>query len=93
MIEAIKGGVRLHLFIQPKASKNEVIGEHNGELKIKITAPPVDGKANACVIEFMAELFRCPKRDIQILRGELSRHKTVEILGIDAETAQKVLKL
>ena len=93
MIEVIKGGVRLHLFIQPKASKNEVIGEHNGELKIKIKSPPVDGKANECVVEFMSQLFSCPKRDISIIRGEISRHKTVEILGIDAETAQKILNL
>lgn len=93
MIEITKGGVRLHLFIQPQASKNEVIGEHNGELKIKIKAPPIEGKANTEVIAFMAKLFGVAKREVTLIRGEQSRHKTVEIQGIDRETAQKILNL
>lgn len=93
MIESTKGGVRLHLFIQPKSSKNEVVGPHNGEIKIKLTAPPVDGKANQCLIEFLADLFDIPKRDIILLKGETGRHKVVELKGLEAKKTREALKL
>lgn len=92
MIEVTKGGVRLHLFIQPKASKNEIVGPHNGELKIKLTAPPVDGKANSELINFLAETYGIPKRRIQITKGETGRHKTVEIEALTLEEAQSILE-
>lgn len=93
MIEEIKGGVRLHLFIQPKASKNVVVGAHNGEIKIKITSPPVDGEANAGLIEFLSKLFKIPKRDITLVKGETNRHKVVELAGVSMTQAREILKL
>lgn len=93
MIESVKGGVRLHLFIQPQSSKNEIVGLHNGELKIKLTSPPVDGKANEGLIEFLSDLFKKPKRDFTLVKGETNRHKTVQISGIDASKAKEALKL
>ncbi|WP_413559716.1 DUF167 domain-containing protein [Bdellovibrio sp. HCB209] len=90
MIEEIKGGVRLHLFIQPKSSKNQIVGPHNGLLKIKIAAPPVDGEANAELIEFLSKLFKVPKRSITLVKGDTGRTKTVDIDGINLENAQKL---
>ena len=93
MIETVKGGVRLHLFIQPKSSKNEVVGSHNGLLKIKITAPPVDGKANECLVEFLSDILDIPKRDISIVRGETGRNKTVELTGVTENLLREKLHL
>lgn len=93
MIESVKGGVRLHLFIQPKASRNEFVGIHDKELKVKITAPPIDGRANEGLIEFVSEIFGVPKRDVQLVRGESSRHKVVEIQGVSAEKVREILNL
>lgn len=93
MIESTKGGVRLHLFIQPKASKNEVVGPHNGEIKIKITAPPIDGRANEGLIEFMSDLFDIPKRDVLLIKGDTGRHKVVELSGLSEETVRGILKI
>ncbi|MDG0817077.1 DUF167 domain-containing protein [Bdellovibrio svalbardensis] len=93
MIEITKGGVRLHLFIQPKSSKNEVVGLHNGLLKIKITAPPIDGKANEGLIKFLSDFFDIPKRDIVLVRGETGRTKTVELLGMSEQLVKEKLKL
>ena len=93
MIESLKGGVRLHLFIQPKSSKNEVVGIHNGEIKIKITAPPIDGRANEGLIEYLSDLFDVPKRDIILVKGETGRHKTVDIAGVALEAARLLLKV
>ncbi|MEK2689796.1 DUF167 domain-containing protein [Bdellovibrio sp. GT3] len=91
MIEEIKGGVRLHLFIQPKSSKNQVVGNHNGELKIKVSAPPVDGEANAELINYLAKLFKVAKRNISLVKGETGRHKVVEITGISKDDAEKLV--
>lgn len=91
MIESIQGGVRLHLFIQPKSSKNEIVGPHNGELKIKITAPPIDGRANEGLIEFLSDYLDIPKRSILLVKGETGRHKTIDLMGIELATARELL--
>ncbi|MFM6928341.1 MAG: DUF167 domain-containing protein [Bdellovibrio sp.] len=93
MIEEIKGGVRLHLFIQPKSSKNEIVGPHNGMLKIKINAPPVDGEANQELIAFLSKFFKIAKREITLVKGETGRQKTVDIAGVDLNTAKEKLKI
>lgn len=69
----------LKLYIQPKASRNSIVGLHGEELKIAITAPPVDGKANAHLTKFLAKQFKVAKGLIEIEKGELGRHKQVRI--------------
>jgi len=71
----------LNLYIQPKASRDQIVGLHGEELKIAITAPPVDGKANAHLIKYLSKAFKVPKGDIVILKGQLGRHKQVKILS------------
>ncbi|RTR34598.1 DUF167 family protein YggU [Shewanella atlantica] len=71
----------LNLYIQPKASRDQIVGIHGEELKIAITAPPVDGKANAHLIKYLSKAFKVPKGDIVILKGQLGRHKQVKILS------------
>ncbi len=69
----------LDLFIQPKASRDQIQGVHGDELKVAITAPPVDGQANSHLIKYLAKQFKVAKGQIQIVRGELGRHKTVTV--------------
>lgn len=69
----------LKLYIQPKASRDTIVGQHGDELKIAITAPPVDGKANTHLIKFLSKLFKIAKSGIKIEKGELGRHKQVRI--------------
>lgn len=82
MVEDIKTGIRLHLHVQPGGKKSEILGEHDGALKIRVQAPPVEGKANAAVIEFVAEILAVPRSRVTLIRGEKSRHKVVEIEGL-----------
>lgn len=63
--------------MQPKASRDEWVGLHGDEIKVAITAPPVDGKANAHLIKFLAKSFNVSKSAIVLEKGELTRHKTV----------------
>jgi uncharacterized protein (TIGR00251 family) len=72
----------LELYVQPGAARSEFAGEHGGRLKLRLAAPPVEGKANAALIEFLAEYFNVPKRDVRITAGLKSRRKRVLIEGV-----------
>ena len=72
-------GLVLRLYIQPKASRDSIIGLHGEELKVAITAPPVDGQANAHLVKYLAKQFRVAKNQVLIEKGELGRHKQVKI--------------
>ncbi|KAB0302706.1 YggU family protein [Vibrio fortis] len=71
--------ILLRLYIQPKASRDKIIGLHGEELKIAITAPPVDGKANAHLTKYLSKQFKVAKGLVKIEKGELGRHKQVRI--------------
>ncbi len=76
-------GVTLRLHIQPGAKKTEVVGLHGEALKIRLAAPPVDGKANACLIGFLADRLGVAKASVSLVSGESSRAKRVRIAGVD----------
>lgn len=84
-ITEIPGGVRLEVKVQPRSSKNQIAGEQEGALKIKLTAPPVDGEANQALIAFLSACFKVPKKNISLLKGDSSRHKLLEIIGVEAK--------
>lgn len=69
----------LKLYIQPKASRDQIIGLHGDELKVAITAPPVEGQANAHLQKFIAKQFNVAKCQVKIEKGETGRHKQLRI--------------
>jgi uncharacterized protein len=71
----------LDVHVQPRASKDEIVGYHGNRLKIRITAPPVDGKANQHLSAFLAGVFQVPKRDVVLLAGETGRDKRFRIIA------------
>jgi len=80
-----KDGVRLAIKVQPRASRNEIAGALGRELKIKVTAPPVDSAANEAVIELLAETLGCPRNCIELVRGHTSTHKQILIRGLSLQ--------
>jgi uncharacterized protein len=76
------GRVRFAVRVQPRASRNELVGMHGDALKIRLTAPPVDGAANDKLVIFLSELFAVSRNSVMIVGGETSRSKTIEISGI-----------
>ena len=80
-VETCADGLVLRLYIQPKASRDSIVGVHGDELKVAITAPPVDGQANAHLVKFLAKQFRVAKSQVLIEKGELGRHKQVKIIA------------
>jgi len=86
------GAVTLELLIQPRASRTRVVGEHDGRLKVQLAAPPVDGEANAALVEFLAGALGVRKGDVAVLRGETGRRKTVRVAGASAASAAALLR-
>jgi uncharacterized protein (TIGR00251 family) len=73
----------LQLHVQPGAKVTAAMGEHGGRLKLKIAAPPVDNKANAHLLAWLAVQLGVPKSAVRLVRGETSRQKTVAVCGVD----------
>jgi uncharacterized protein (TIGR00251 family) len=76
------GCVHLNLKVQPRASRSEVGEVVGNELKLKVTAPPVDSAANEAVLRLLAEKLECSRSALQLIRGGTSRHKTVSVRGL-----------
>jgi uncharacterized protein len=73
------------IYVQPGAKTTEISGEHDGALKLRINAPPVDGKANAAVIAFLAERCGVSKSKVTLLSGDTHRRKRLRVAGVTAE--------
>ncbi len=86
-LRADQDGVVLSLHIQPGAKKTEVVGPHGDTLKIRLAAPPVDGKANAALLAFVAEKLGAGKAAVELVSGQTSRAKRVRVAGVTAEQA------
>jgi uncharacterized protein len=79
------------LHVQPGAKRTEFVGLHGDALKMRLAAPPVDGKANACLVAFLADFMRVPKAAVSLLHGESSRQKLVRINGAEAEAVVRLI--
>ncbi len=93
MLKPYKNGIMLHIHLQPKAKKDEIVGSYGNKLKIRLTAPPIEGKANEALRKFLARVLKVPRSAISIVRGDLSRQKDIYIEGLDLDTAQERLGL
>ena len=90
-VKEIAGGVTFAVKVHPRARKNAITGKVGDALKLALTAPPVEGKANQAVIEFFADLFAIPRSSVTIASGETSRNKVVRISGLNRTTVEQRL--
>ncbi len=86
-------GVLLSVKLQPRASRSEIGEPLGNELRIKVTAPPVDAAANEALVKLLAVRLDCPRSQVVLLRGQTSRHKTLKIYGLGADDILKRLRL
>jgi uncharacterized protein (TIGR00251 family) len=86
-------GVTFAVKVHPRAKKNAIAGELGEALKVALTAPPVEGKANQACIEFFAKLLKVPRSSVSIAAGQSSRNKVIRVVGLSAEELQKRLSL
>ncbi|MBK6494954.1 MAG: DUF167 domain-containing protein [Gemmatimonadetes bacterium] len=86
-IRAVPGGVQLALHVQPGARTTAVAGRHGDAIKVRLAAPPVDGRANEALLLFVAEVSGVPVRAVTMVRGASSRAKVIEVQGLTAARA------
>ncbi len=92
-IQEIEGGVQLRIKVQPRSAKNQLCGLQGDDIKLKLTAPPVDGAANEACLRFFAELFDIPLNRIQIVSGQTGRNKIIRVAGLNKEQVLAKLNL
>ncbi len=91
-IKETTGGCSFFLKVVPRSSRNQIMGVENGELKIKIMAPPVEGAANEAVVEFVARCLKISKSSLFVAKGERSRHKVIQVLEMGSRELLEKLK-
>jgi uncharacterized protein (TIGR00251 family) len=87
-----KKGCTFRVRVQPRARRDEIRGLHGDELKIRLTAPPVAGKANQALQKFLAKHLDVPPSAVEILTGHTSRHKRVHVAGVSAKAIHALLE-
>ncbi len=89
--EEVEGAVRFTVYVQPRASRSEVAGEHGDAVKIRLAAPPVEGAANKELVTFLAKKLGVPKSAIRIVSGERGRRKILEVSGITVRSVREAM--
>ncbi|MGN6103567.1 MAG: DUF167 domain-containing protein [Kofleriaceae bacterium] len=84
--------VTFDILVQPRASRAQIAGRHDGRIKVCVTAPPVDGEANAAVIELIAEALGVPRRAVEVIAGASSRRKTLRVTGVTAAQVEGLVR-
>ena len=93
MIREIPGGVEIAVRVIPRAQKSEIAGVRGDAMLIRLAAPPVDGAANAALVDFLRRQLELPARSIRILSGERARLKRLAISGATVESVRRLLNL
>ncbi len=87
------GNLVLALHVQPNAARTAIVGRHGDALKVKLAAPPADGKANACLMEYLAILLDVPRADVTLIAGAASRRKLVRVTGAAVSALEELRRL
>jgi len=90
-VRDIAGGASFAVRVQPRAKRNAIVGSVGNALKLALTSPPLDGRANEACIELLARLLGVSRSSIQIVSGETNRNKVIRVLGLKAEAARERL--
>lgn len=92
-LQSEPGACLVSIKAQPRAKSTTIAGLHGTELKVRIAAPPVDSAANEALVEYLAEIVGCGRRQVALARGAASQHKLVRITGVDVELVVRGLKM
>lgn len=86
-------GVTFAIRVHPRAKKNAITGELGGALKVSLTSPPIEGRANEACVEFLAKLLKVPRSSVTIASGQTSRNKVIRIAGVTGQYVQDSLRV
>ncbi len=92
IVSEVSDGVRINISVQPRAARSGLAGVHEGRLKVRIAAPPVDGEANEELTRFLARLFEVPRSAVTIVQGHRGKRKQVHLTGVSLESVRARLR-
>lgn len=92
MFHESRDGITFRVKVIPRAQRDEIVGVEGDAVKIRLHAPPVEGRANDALVKFLADVLRVPRAQIEIVRGETSRHKVVRVRDVPPEKLKALLK-
>ena len=84
--------MRFDVRVQPRASRSEIVGEYDGAIKVRLSAPPVDGAANDALVDLLARELSVARRSITIVSGASSRNKTVVVADVEVASVERLLR-
>ena len=84
--------ITFDVLVQPRASRAKIGPRHDGRIKIAVTAPPVDGEANAAVVELVAKALGVPRRAVEVIAGAASRRKTLRVTGATPQQLEELIR-
>ncbi|ORJ54268.1 DUF167 domain-containing protein [Geothermobacter hydrogeniphilus] len=90
-LQSTADGVVLAILVQPRASRNQLVGMQGNELKVRLTSPPVEGAANKLCGRFFSKLFGIARGQVELIAGDKSRHKRLLLHGVSESDARRVL--
>ena len=86
------GAVSFDVRVVPRSSRSEIVGQHDGTLKIRLASPPVDGAANAELVKLLAKYLGVAKSDVEIVNGETSKNKRIKITNLSKSEIEELMK-
>ena len=92
VFESEPDAITLRVYVQPRAGRSRLVGPHDGMVKVALAAPPVDGKANAALVRWLASALDVPRREVKIISGLSSRRKVVRVAGLTVASARRALE-
>ncbi len=84
-------GTILRLYIQPRSSRNQIVGLFGNSLKVKLTSPPIEGAANKCCCAYLSKIFKIPKSNIELVSGDKARQKRILLHGLQPQLVESIL--
>ena len=91
-LQEVDNGVLVPIRVIPRARRTTIDGMHDGALRVRLNAPPVDGAANRALIDYLAGILACRKRDLELIRGARSRDKVVRVDGMSITAVRSMLR-
>ena len=92
MLTITATGVRIAVRVQPRASRDRIVGAHGGALKVQVTAPPVEGEANRALVDLLADWLAVPRRSVTVVRGQTGRDKLIDVASADPEALADAIR-
>ena len=89
-VDSRRATVRFRVRLQPRASRDEIVGVLDGALRVRLHAPPVDGAANEALVAFLADRLAVPRRGVRIVTGATSRTKMIEVDGVSSSDVERL---